>query len=81
MGSRGVQEGAENLAPNGIRSPGLPARSVSLYRLTYPGPQEFFYNTEPYRTISRANVYGIPQFWNLFPSTGVDVTIYVHMWK
>jgi hypothetical protein len=30
--------GAENLAPNGIRSPDLPARSESLYRLSYPGP-------------------------------------------
>ena len=31
--------GAENLAPNGIRSPDRPARSESLYRLRYPGPQ------------------------------------------
>jgi hypothetical protein len=30
--------GAENLAPTGIRSPELPARSESLYRLSYPGP-------------------------------------------
>jgi hypothetical protein len=30
--------GAENLAPTGIRSPDLPARSESLYRLSYPGP-------------------------------------------
>jgi len=30
--------GAENLAPIGIRSPNLPARSESLYRLSYPGP-------------------------------------------
>jgi len=28
--------GAENLAPNGIRSPDLPTRSESLYRLCYP---------------------------------------------
>jgi len=27
---------AENLAPTGIRSPGRPARSQSLYRLSYP---------------------------------------------
>jgi len=27
---------AENLAPNGIRSPDRPARSQSLYRLSYP---------------------------------------------
>jgi hypothetical protein len=30
--------GAENLAPTGIRSPDLPARSESLYRLSYSGP-------------------------------------------
>jgi hypothetical protein len=29
--------GAENLAPTGIRSPDLPARSKSLHRLRYPG--------------------------------------------
>ena len=29
---------AENLGPTGIRSPDLPARSESLYRLSYPGP-------------------------------------------
>jgi hypothetical protein len=28
--------GAENLALTGIRSPGRPARSQSLYRLSYP---------------------------------------------
>ena len=29
--------GAEDLAPTGIRSPDIPARSGSLYRLRYPG--------------------------------------------
>ena len=29
---------AENLAPTGIRSPDRPARSQSLYRLSYPAP-------------------------------------------
>ena len=29
--------GAENLAPTAIRSPDLPARSESLYRLSHPG--------------------------------------------
>ena len=29
---------AENLVPTGIRSPDRPARSESLYRLSYPGP-------------------------------------------
>jgi hypothetical protein len=31
-----VWTGAENLVPTGIRSPDLPARSQSLYRLRYP---------------------------------------------
>ena len=33
-----VWTGAGNLAPTGIRSPDRPARSESLYRLSYPGP-------------------------------------------
>ena len=32
-----VWTGADNLAPNGIRRPERPARSESLYRLSYPG--------------------------------------------
>ena len=35
-----VWTGAENLAPTGIRTPGLPARSQSLYRLRYPVHQQ-----------------------------------------
>jgi len=34
-----VCTGAENLAPNGIRSPDRPARNESLYRMSYPGPR------------------------------------------
>jgi len=30
--------GAENIAPTGILSADRPARSESLYRLSYPGP-------------------------------------------
>jgi hypothetical protein len=33
-----VWRGMENLAPTGIRSLDLPARSDLLYRLCYPGP-------------------------------------------
>ena len=33
-----VWKGVENLAPTRIRSPDLPARSESLYRLRYPSP-------------------------------------------
>ena len=35
-----VSRGAENLASTGIRSPDRPARSESLYRLRYSGPQQ-----------------------------------------
>jgi len=38
MGPGPVWTGAENLVPTGIRSPDRPARSESLYRLSYPGP-------------------------------------------
>jgi hypothetical protein len=37
-----VWAGAENLAPTGIRSPDRPARSESLYRLSYPGPLKIY---------------------------------------
>jgi len=33
-----VRRGAQNLASTSIRSPDHPARSGSLYRLSYPGP-------------------------------------------
>ena len=36
-----VWTAAENLAPTGIRSPDRPARSESLYRLSYPGPWSY----------------------------------------
>ena len=35
-----VWTGAENLAPTGFRSPDRPARSESLYRLSYRGRPE-----------------------------------------
>jgi len=38
-----VWMGAENLASIGIRSPDLPARSESLYRLSYPAPRKLIY--------------------------------------
>jgi len=37
VGPRASLEGAEYLAPTGLKSPDRPARSKSLYRLTYPG--------------------------------------------
>ena len=38
-----VWTGAENLAHIGIRSPDLPARSESLFRLRHPGPRYYYY--------------------------------------
>ena len=38
VGSRACLNGYGKFAPNGIRSPDLPARSKSLYRLRYSGP-------------------------------------------
>jgi hypothetical protein len=44
-----VWTGAENLAPTGIRSADRPARSESLYRLSYRGLNEveFYVNKVP----------------------------------
>jgi hypothetical protein len=38
-----VWTGVENLAPTGIRSPDHPARSESIYRLSYRGPKSRWY--------------------------------------
>ena len=43
-----IWTGAENLAPTGIRSPDRLARSESLYRLSYRGPNNY---TLPYKEI------------------------------
>ena len=41
-----VWTGAENLALTGIRSPDLPARSQSLYRLRFPAHSQLHNKTE-----------------------------------
>jgi hypothetical protein len=38
-----VRTGGDNIAPTEIRSPERPARSESLYRLSYPGPLDIVY--------------------------------------
>ena len=43
-----VWTGAENLAPTSIRSPDRPARSQSLYRLSYPETCSSFYTCYVY---------------------------------
>ena len=54
-----VWTGAENLAPNGFRSPDRLARSESLYWLSYPGPHNDFKNFSPNQTIfQRVSVLG-----------------------
>jgi hypothetical protein len=47
VGARAGLDGAENLAPTGIRSPDRPARNESLYRLSYRGPLDSLGNV-PY---------------------------------
>ena len=49
MGPRAGLEGAENLAPTGIRSPDRPARSESLYRLSYRNPRIVYVPCVMYR--------------------------------
>ena len=46
VASEPVWIGAENLAPTGIRSSDLPARSESLYRLSHPGSCSVDLNAE-----------------------------------
>ena len=41
---RSVWTGEENLASTGIRSPENPARSESLYRLSYPSTRSYLYD-------------------------------------
>jgi hypothetical protein len=43
VGPGPVWTGAENLASAGIRSPDRPARSESLYLLSYPGPHYIYH--------------------------------------
>jgi hypothetical protein len=46
-----VWMGAENLASTGARSPDCPARSWSLYRLSYPGPHTWITEEESIRRL------------------------------
>ena len=49
--SEPVWIGVENLAPNGIRSPELPARSEWLYRLSHPRNVSVFYLKLTYNSL------------------------------
>jgi hypothetical protein len=46
VGPRAGLDRCGKLAPNGIRSPDRPARSESLYRLSYHGPQILAFNVK-----------------------------------
>jgi hypothetical protein len=43
--------------PTGIRSPDLPARSESLYRLRYPGPLKILYLIKFYNRTGNPNIF------------------------
>jgi hypothetical protein len=45
---------AENFAPIGIRFPDRPARSQSLYRLSYPGPHSSINGSVKYQKLTAA---------------------------
>ena len=54
MGPRAGVNGAENLAPSGIRSPDRPARGELLYRLSYRDPPPFYISNLNVSTINNA---------------------------
>jgi hypothetical protein len=82
-----------NLASTGIRSPDRPARSQSLYRLSYPGPKQSNYfeklNFERVvQKLSDQSTVSIPdsgykhilsRSFNLCSSQGVTLTTYLHL--
>jgi hypothetical protein len=60
---------AENLAPTGIRSPDRPARSESLYLLSYPGPY-ILYRTIRFTGLSSYLLYST----SFFVCTSINVS-------
>ena len=52
---------AENLASTGMRSPESPARSESLYRLSYPGPQITMYSRQFKRCVAMLYDVAVPK--------------------
>ena len=53
-----VWTGVENLVPTGIRPLDRPARSQSLYRLSYPGPQIYIKRSN---IVNQCPVYFMPK--------------------
>jgi hypothetical protein len=57
---------AKNLFPTGIRSPDRSARSQSLYRLSYPGPKQYWYKRRfPVQLPVRVGFFGISSPYRL----------------
>ena len=54
-GPQGRSGRSENLAPTVIRSPGRPARSQSLYRLSYRALETTLYSRTNGRSLVRSN--------------------------
>ena len=52
VGPRAGLDGRGKSRPNGIRSPDRPARSESLYRLSYPGRSPITNQMKSFRTLS-----------------------------
>ena len=72
-GSRGRSgRVGENLAPTGIRSPDRPARSESLYRLSYPGPHIYIY-------IPRKTRKCFSFSWSVSRQTHTHIYIYMYV--
>ena len=57
-----VWTGAENLALTGIRSPDRPARSQSLYRLSYPA--HMFRHVEFNKMCFTRSLFAVPSGYN-----------------
>jgi hypothetical protein len=57
VGPRAGLDGCGKLASYGIRSPDRPARTESLYRLSYPGPVLFGSKVNSYTIRTQSDVY------------------------
>ena len=70
-----VWSGAENLVPTGIGSPDRPARSQSLYQLSYPAHIVIFI------TVLKHNIYRVAQKERMFLKWVVFGRVNFHPYK
>jgi len=75
---RPVWTGAENHAPNGIRSPDLPARSQLLYRLSYPAHVSLQYSIHKTQGLQKTS---IPIFMGRLNNQCRNVCIWSFTWR